>query len=401
MRNKWFSFAIFFAPLFFASCAVYVVDNGYTGAPAARPAAVSPVYSNTAAYTFENVAPEVEMTMKVYDNRFVFFRMHEPIAVWILTPDGMIIKKGEVIDGLVRMYYAPGKIGAEIMYRNNRRDDAYRAFYPNGRLFESGFYRAGIREGAWQRFTAEGMLTEDYVFSKGAKKVVYMKEKKPVYNNEWNFDDLNREENYTRIKTGQFRKEEAFPKKFKRQSGSIPEYNKEQSGGDNNQNNNHNWNNGNNQNSNENNHNQNNANDQDNNTQQEQRKSGNAVGYRANNQNAQPAQPAAASPAAQAGNASPQKNGPAPVSAVAKADVRGSTLNSSYKKTTQTAKGAAGKPAQQTKGQIKADGQGNSVNAKGGSQGNSETAKSAAAPDSAGNSGETSSGSQPGMQLIK
>lgn len=382
MGNKGFVIALFIAPLFFASCTVYVESGNPAGGPP-----VTTLAANTT-YAVNNVVPEEETTLKVYDNRFVFFRMNEPVAVWIMTGDGLIIKKGAVIDGLVRMYYAPGKIGAEIMYRNNRREGMYRTYYPNGRIFESGFYKAGIKEGAWQRFNAEGMLMEDNVFARGVKRVVYQREKKFVFNNEWNFDDLNREENYTRIKTGSFKKEEAFPKKFKRQYGNIPEYNKDHGNEVNGPDNDNKRNNGGNS--------QgmsgrdmNKANETSNNAApQEQHKSSMAVGYRADN-------PAANAPSSGAvTRPGSDKNAGKNTSFVsvtpnAKADKAGNSLNVSYSKTTRTAKG-------QAKGNTvnaKAGASGNTVNARVEPSGNSKNVKS----DTRGNSPAASTGnSSPG-----
>jgi|GEM_PF-3038440 antitoxin component YwqK of YwqJK toxin-antitoxin module len=410
MGNKGFVISLFLAPLFFASCTVYVENGNPAGGPPVTALAVNTTYA------VNNVAPEEETTLKVYDNRFVFFRMNEPVAVWIMNGDGLIIKKGAVIDGLVRMYYAPGKIGAEIMYRNNRREGMYRTYYPSGRIFESGFYRAGIKDGAWQRFNAEGVLMENNVFTKGAKRVVFQREKKFVFNNEWNFDDLNREENYTRIKTGTFKKEEAFPKKFKRQYGNIPEYNKDHGNeGDRINGDNRNWNNnGNGQNNGKNQSNaadggnsrgmsgqdMNKANETSNNAvPQEQNKSSMAVGYRANN----PAASAAAQPVS--GN-NPGKNASfAPVTPNAKTDKAGNSLNASYSKTTQTAKGmvkgkgkqpAAG--ASGNTGNARVAPSGNSKNAKSDSEGNSAAASAGthSPGDSSGNSGNSTQEPQQG-----
>jgi antitoxin component YwqK of YwqJK toxin-antitoxin module len=398
MGNKSFVIALFLAPLFFASCTVYVESGNPAGGPPVTTLAVNTTYAEN------NVVPEEETTLKVYDNRFVFFRMNEPVAVWIMNGDGLIIKKGAVIDGLVRMYYAPGKIGAEIMYRNNRREGMYRTYYPGGRIFESGFYRAGIKEGAWQRFNKEGLLMEDNVFTKGTRRVVFQREKKFVFNNEWNFDDLNKEENYSRIKTGSFKKEEAFPKKFKRQYGNIPEYNNKDHGNEGNRpsndnrnwnnenkqndNNDHNWNNnGNNnqsQNQNYKDNNRNNggnsqgmngqdvnkANETSNNaTPMEQHKSSMAVGYRANNSAVNAPSSGVANPPV--GDKNDGKNPSyASVTPNAKPDKAGNSINASYSKTTQTAKGT-GKGRQTAW----AAGKGNTGNAKVGASGNTGNAR--------------------------
>ncbi len=119
----------------FASCTVYVD----------RP--------DTHAYT--KPAPDF-YTMRIYDNTYVFYDANEPVARWIFNPDGTVFKEGDVITGIVRVYYDNGYLFSETYYRDGIRDGLCRQYYPDGSLMYSGYYSLGYRNGSWRSYVFNG-----------------------------------------------------------------------------------------------------------------------------------------------------------------------------------------------------------------------------------------------------
>ena len=114
------------------SCTVYV-DNP----PASR--------------VYNSPAPDF-YTMRVYDNRYVFYTAGDPVATWIFNGNGTVFKEGIIINGPVRVYYDNGNLFSEAYYSNGIRDGVFKQYYPDGTLMLDGFYSTGFRHGLWRSY---------------------------------------------------------------------------------------------------------------------------------------------------------------------------------------------------------------------------------------------------------
>lgn len=121
-------------------------------------------YETQEAYTPPVTAVPDYYTMRVYDNRYVFYSAAEPVAIWTFGADGVCIKEGVVINGPVRVYSQPGVLFAETYYSNGIRDGGCRYYYPSGAVMYSGYYRAGYLSGNWSSYDVNGGVTASYQF---------------------------------------------------------------------------------------------------------------------------------------------------------------------------------------------------------------------------------------------
>jgi hypothetical protein len=103
-------------------------------------------------------------TLRVYDNRYVYYNGSEPVAVWTFGDDGVCVKEGIVINGPVRVYSRPGVLFAEANYVDGARDGMCRYYYPDGVVMYSGYYRMGHMSGGWNSYRNNGEISASYQF---------------------------------------------------------------------------------------------------------------------------------------------------------------------------------------------------------------------------------------------
>jgi hypothetical protein len=103
-------------------------------------------------------------TLRIYDNRYVYYRGDEAVAVWTFGDDGVCIKEGIMISGPVRVYYQPDVLFAETYYVNGIRDGVCKYYYPTGGVMYSGYYRGGYMSGSWTSYHEGGGVSASLVF---------------------------------------------------------------------------------------------------------------------------------------------------------------------------------------------------------------------------------------------
>ena len=212
--------------VFLLSSCVYYVDRPDVYTNQAPPESYFYSYSpgNAMAYSYQAGATPVNfLILKVYDNRYVFYdNNNTEIANWIFQPNGTVIKRGRVIDGLVTVFYGPGRPAAEIMYKNNERDGFSRFYYANGKPMELGDYSKGVKSGDWKKFNEEGALNEEFAFNNG--KINYkLKPKNPANKGiNQDFDYLEREYKFKKEVKQDFNKKDVYPENYTRVFGGNP-----------------------------------------------------------------------------------------------------------------------------------------------------------------------------------
>ena len=205
--------------LAFSSC-VYYVDRPYVYTGAA-PQTQFPEDTNYS-YGYNSNQAYGFVILRIYDNRYIFYDNNTEIAVWIFQTNGTVIKRGRVINGLVKMFYAPEIPAAEILYRNNERDGYCRFYHRNGRPMEFGEYRNGLRYGNWKRFNDSGAIDEEFAFD--GDKITYKQRAKASSKktSQWEFDYLNREHEYKKRVNQDFNDKDIYPPKYKKVFGENP-----------------------------------------------------------------------------------------------------------------------------------------------------------------------------------
>lgn len=210
--NKCFKFSvmIIFMALVFNSC-VYYVDRPYADLSHTSQPSYSYGVNNEQYYSNRNNLATLKfIILQIYNNRYYFYEGDTVVAVWIFQPNKTVIKRGKIIQGLVKLFYTPDTLAAEIVYKNNERDGVCRLYNKNGKPMEIGQYRKGLRYGDWKRFNEQGVLEEEFVLDK--EKTTYkLKPKNYVtksYSNDFTYlgtehdykkeikQDLNTEDNY-------------------------------------------------------------------------------------------------------------------------------------------------------------------------------------------------------------
>lgn len=214
--------ALILMVLAFSSC-VYYVDRPYVYTDQA-----TQQYPNDTSYSYSYAPRTVSFViLRIYDNRYVFYDNNDVIAVWIFQTNGTLIKRGRVINGLVKIFYGPEIPAAEIMYRNNERDGFCRFYHKNGRPMEFGEYKNGSRYGTWKRFNDSGALDEEFVFS-GSKITYKLKSKASASKASMReFDYLDKEHEYKKQVKQEMDKKDIYPVKYKRVFGENPYENRE------------------------------------------------------------------------------------------------------------------------------------------------------------------------------
>lgn len=202
--------------VFLLSSCMYYVDEAHQGS----------AYNNgyNQDYSAQNVMANSEfLTLVVYDNRYIYYdNNNSEVAVWIFQADNTVIKRGRVINGLVKVFYGANMPAAEIMYKNNERDGYSRFYNRNGKPMEFGNYTNGQRNGDWKRFSDEGTLNEEFVYSGGniSYKLRPQSPVEKVYPAE--FDYLNREHEFKKEVKQDFDKKDIYPKQYSRVFGAPP-----------------------------------------------------------------------------------------------------------------------------------------------------------------------------------
>jgi antitoxin component YwqK of YwqJK toxin-antitoxin module len=116
--------------------------------------------------------------MSVEDSGYVFYGVNGTrIAEWVFQPSGDIIKKGRVINGLVKVFYAPDLVAAEIYYKNNFRDGSYIRYFRDGKINTHGNYKHGEKYGSWKSFMPDGSVEQDAFYQKADNAEIYYKTK--------------------------------------------------------------------------------------------------------------------------------------------------------------------------------------------------------------------------------
>lgn|GEM_PF-1964940 len=123
------------------------------------------LFSSCTVYEVRHVrkAPEY-YTLRIYDNRYVYYDGPEAVAVWTFRDDGVCVKEGVVISGPVRVYYQPDVLFAETYYVNSVRDGECRYYYPGGGVMYTGHYRGGYLWGGWASYREDGGISASFEF---------------------------------------------------------------------------------------------------------------------------------------------------------------------------------------------------------------------------------------------
>ena len=72
-----------------------------------------------------------------------------------------------LLDGLVKQYYADGKIKVEAEYKNNVREGIYKNYYENGNLMLLFNYKDGKTDGICKRYYRSGSLMLEQNYTSG------------------------------------------------------------------------------------------------------------------------------------------------------------------------------------------------------------------------------------------
>jgi hypothetical protein len=128
------------------------------------------------------------LVLRVFPDRYCFYRGADMVAQWDFQPDGTCVKRGVEINGTVKMFYATGKVAAEITYKNNRRHGDYRSYNADGAVIEKGSYNEGARNEGWQNFSDSG------------KAAAPQAEGNKTSGNNWDWGTVNKEDSYNDFK---------------------------------------------------------------------------------------------------------------------------------------------------------------------------------------------------------
>jgi hypothetical protein len=202
-KNLMFIMLVLFAGLFLAGCVVYVVPEGSTPNRA--------VVQTTSVYT----APVPGFyTLKVLDNRWVFLQGNEEVSMWEYYPDGTCIRHGREINGLVKIFYGPGQVAAEMEFKNNIRDGYYRTYWTNGKPRESGEFTRGKKEGFWMNYDTKGSLYRNASYHSGEQKKIVFETNKHAEQgrNEWDWKFMGDADKAKKFKSGEFDREKIYPR---------------------------------------------------------------------------------------------------------------------------------------------------------------------------------------------
>jgi hypothetical protein len=102
-------------------------------------------------------------TLRIFDNKYVFYRADEPVAAWTFLNDGSVVKQGITLSGAVRVYYEPEILFAEIYYSGSVRYGECRYYYPEGGIMYTGYCRDGYLSGKWVSYNFRGSITQTFI----------------------------------------------------------------------------------------------------------------------------------------------------------------------------------------------------------------------------------------------
>lgn len=191
MNKKIAAAVMVLAVFILASCTIQIVDRpdyyrdyddaaaynynynytstGYTAVQAAVPTVMpTPAPTQKAVINY--------ITLKVVQNYYYFYEGDTEVANWRFNEDGTILKKGKVINGLVKRFYdGTNIVESEIPFKNGERWGACKKFYPNGLLKESINYQSGDRAGDFIVYYPNGRIMEEGGYKKGKRYGNYKK----------------------------------------------------------------------------------------------------------------------------------------------------------------------------------------------------------------------------------
>ncbi len=121
----------------------------------------------------------------------VFYLGTKEIARWIYDGDKIVEKKGEILNGIFKLYHNEGYLFHEEQFVNNCESGVSKTYYKSGKIESTQEYKNDKPDGKSTWYYEDGTIEKVEIYKEGILETAYSKSyEKPEYNAESTEEDI-------------------------------------------------------------------------------------------------------------------------------------------------------------------------------------------------------------------